>query len=141
MTTIQNPPTSAGNIPKPAQIHAPVESIDQFQALLQGMRAGLSNQNPVLSSNQKNSVNTRGDLIKDTAERLHKAEIALSELSWEIHKAAQPLGQAMPLSSQLPAQITQLKFATTAYFTNLMRAESGFGSLSEEIQALTKKRS
>lgn len=137
---IQHPTANAAAISKPAQLHAPAESVDQFRALLEGMRAGLNNINPILSTDQKASANTQGDFVKDTAERLHKAEVALSELNWEINKAGQQLGQAMPMTSELPAQITHMKFATTAYFTNLMRTESGFSSLSEELQALTKKR-
>lgn len=138
---VQNPAASAAAIaPKPAHIHAPAESVEQFRTLLTGMTHSLENSNPVLNSNQKPGAQAQGDLLEDTGNRLHKAEIALEELNWEIRKAGQALGKAMPMSGQLPGQITYMKYATTAYFTNLMRTESGFSSLSEEVQAITKKR-
>mgnify|MGYP006200095299 FL=1 len=137
---VQNPTADTTAIAKPAHIHAPAESVDQFRALLAGMNNSFESSNPVLSQEQKPSAQTAGSLLEDTSLRLHKTEVAMEELNWEIRKAGQDLGKAMPMSGQLPAQISYMKYATTAYFTNLMRAESGFGSLSEEIQALTKKR-
>lgn len=137
---VQNPTANATVIAQPAQIHAPSESVDQFRALLVGMSKSFNSANPVLSQEQKPNAQTHGSLLEDTSMRLHKTEVAMEELNWEIRKAGQDLGKAMPMSGQLPAQISYMKYATTAYFTNLMRAESGFSSLSEELQALTKKR-
>lgn len=138
---IQNTFAGSAVTTKPAHIHAPAESIEQFRALLIGMKYSLETSNPVLTTDQKPGAQPRGSLIDDTSERLNQSEVALDELNWEIRKAGQSLGKAMPMSGALPAQISYMKYATTAYFTNLMRTESGFSSLSEELQALTKKRS
>lgn len=137
---VQNPTADITAIAKPAQIHAPAESVEQFRTLLLGINKSFNSASPVFSASQKPSAQTEGNLLEDTSKRLHKTEVALEELNWEIRKAAQPLGLSdKPLDTDLQ-KITEMKFATTAYFANLMRAESGFGSLSEEIQALTKKR-
>lgn len=137
---VQNPTADTTAIAKPAHIHAPAESAEQFRTLLLGMNKSFNSASPVLSASQKPSAQTEGNLLEDTSKRLHQTEIAMEELHWEIRKAAQPLGLSNePLDNNLQ-KITEMKYATTAYFANLMRAESGFGSLSEEIQALTKKR-
>lgn len=137
---IQNTIAGGTVTTKPAQIHAPHESVEQFRALLVGMNKSFNSASPVFSDSQKPGAQTQGNLLEDTSKRLHKTEVAMEELNWEIRKAAQPLNSSdKPLETDLQ-KITEMKFATTAYFANLMRAESGFGSLSEEIQALTKKR-
>ncbi|WP_370263619.1 hypothetical protein [Limnobacter sp.] len=138
---VQNPAVNTAAITtKPAHIHAPAESVEQFRTLLTSMTNSLQNSSPVLSQQQKPEALPQGNLLEDTSNRLHKADIALEELSWEIRKAGQQLGKAMPMSGLLPGQIMHMKYASTAYFTNLMRTESGFSSLSEEVQAITKKR-
>lgn len=81
-----------------------------------------------------------GTLLEDTAKRLNKAEVALDELDWEIRKSTQPLGANAQLDSNLMNSITDLKYKTTAYFMNMMRTESGFSSLGEEAESMTKRR-
>jgi len=122
------------------QLSAPADSVEQFNSLLSGKTKILKNSAPSLNPHQEGQKTVDGTLIEDTAKRLNKAEVALDELNWEIRKSMQPLGVSARLDSSLMHSITDLKYKTTSYFMNLMRTESGFSSLSEETESITKRR-
>lgn len=125
---------------KPLQLSAPQNSVEHFNSLLTGKTRLFESTTPALNSRVDSEKNINGTLLEDTAKRLNKAEVALEELSWEIRKSAQPLDNKNQLSSELIHTITEMKYKTTAYFMNMMRTESGFSSLSEETESITRRR-
>lgn len=125
---------------KPLQLSAPQDSVDQFNSLLSGQLGLLRTGTTSLSTDREASKIMDGTLVEDTAKRLNKAEVALEELSWEIKKSTQHLGSNTVVDSNLVQSISELKYKTTSYFMNMMRTESGFSSLSEETESITKRR-
>lgn len=125
---------------KPLQLSAPQDSVDQFNSLLSGQLNLLRNGNTSLSNHREPSKIMHGTLVEDTANRLNKAEVALDELGWEIRKSTQHLDTNTIMDSNLVQSISELKYKTTSYFMNMMRTESGFSSLSEETESITKRR-
>lgn len=122
------------------QLSAPAESVEQFNSLLSGKAKLLGNSEASLAPHQEGEKTIDGTLLEDTAKRLNKAEVALDELDWEIRKSTQPLGTNATLDSSFVHSITELKYKTTSYFMNMMRTESGFSSLGEETESITKRR-
>ena len=135
-----NPANTEISAIKPLQLGAPRDSVDQFNSLLSGQLNLLQSGNTSLSNNREHCKIMHGTLVEDTAKRLNKAEVALDELSWEIRKSTQHLDTNMIMDSNLVQSISELKYKTTSYFMNMMRTESGFSSLSEETESITKRR-
>lgn len=125
---------------KPLQLSAPQDSVDQFNSLLSGQLSLLRNGNTSLSTDREASKIIDGTLVEDTAKRLNKAEVALDELGWEIRKSTQHFDTNTIVDSNLVQSISELKYKTTSYFMNMMRTESGFSSLGEETESITKRR-
>lgn len=125
---------------KSMNLAAPKDSVELFHSLLTGQKAALENAKPTLTEPRDDSKSMDGTLLEDTAKRLNKSEVALDELEWEIKKSLQPLEKNATIDSTFIQSIPELKYKTTAYFTNIMRTESGFTSLGEETESLTKRR-
>jgi len=135
-----NPAALDSNSIQPLHFGAPKDSVEQFNSLLIGKTSVMQSSTHALIPHQNGEKTMDGTLLEDTAKRLNKAEVALDELHWEIRKSTQPLGANAQLDSSLMNSITDLKYKTTAYFMNMMRTESGFSSLGEEAESITKRR-
>lgn len=125
---------------KSLNLPSPKESVELFHNLLTGQKTALEKARPSLQQHTEESRKMDGTLLEDTAKRLNKSEVALDELEWEIKKSLQPLEQNATLDSSYIQSIPEVKYKTTAYFMNILRTESGFSSLGEETESLTKRR-
>ncbi|HEX4844515.1 MAG TPA: hypothetical protein VFV57_12650 [Limnobacter sp.] len=136
-----DPSTSGQHSWQALQPHAPQEAVEQFNKLLAGTNQAFGQGNTALAPQTDHAKSFKADPLQDTANRLHRAEVALEELQSEIRKDTQTLEATNQYGSDTIRAVADLKYKTSAYFMNIMRTESGFSSLAEEAESLTKKRS